>query len=64
MSSPLFVWLAYWMEVALPTVYIIVLTVSITLIQRPKNPYSKLALLSGKILRVRKKIACMRKKLF
>ena len=30
MSSPLFVWLAYWMEVALPTVYIIVLTVSIT----------------------------------
>ena len=32
MSSPLFVWLAYWMEVALPTVYIIVLTVSITLI--------------------------------
>ena len=32
--------------------------------QRPKNPYSKLALLSGKILRVRKIFARMRKKLF
>ena len=33
-------------------------------VQRPKNPYSKLALLSGKILRVRKIFARMRKKLF
>ena len=29
--------------------------------QRPKNPYSKLALLSGKFLRVRKNFAHMRK---
>ena len=32
--------------------------------QRPKNPHSKLALPSGKILRVRKMFARMRKKLF
>ena len=32
--------------------------------QRPKNPYSKLALLSGKFLRVRKIFARMMKKLF
>ena len=31
MSSPLFRWLAYWIEVTLPTVYIIVLIISITL---------------------------------
>ena len=32
--------------------------------QRPKNPYSKLALLSGKFLRVRKNFARMMKKSF
>ena len=34
------------------------LSVRSCLLQRPKNPYSKLALLSGKILRVRKIFVC------